>query len=68
MNLGKLQNKMVQPHRLFQPGLQLSPALAHHTETGQQMIPIALPRLGQYSNFLKAPQKMLSPPYRKEKF
>lgn len=49
--ISKWLAKMVQSHRPLQPGLQLSSVLSYYTETGQQMIQLSLPGLGNYSNF-----------------
>lgn len=38
-------------HRFLQPGIQISPALSYHTNTGWQMI------LDYYPNFLRVPQR-----------
>lgn len=35
-------SRLIQTHRLFQPGPQSSPAFSHHTETGQPMIHLAI--------------------------
>ena len=43
--------------RTIQPRLQLSPALPYHTDTGQQMLQLTLPGLGQYPNFLRNPKR-----------
>jgi hypothetical protein len=50
--VSKQPAQMVQPHRLFQPGLQLSPALSYPTEPGQVKQP-ALPGLHQCPNFFR---------------
>lgn len=50
-------NQIVQHNKWFQPGLQLSPELSHHTETEQQILQLAFIGLGQYPNFLRVPKK-----------
>lgn len=52
--------------KIIQPGLQLSPALAHHTETGQLTLLPAFLGLGQYPNFLRVPPKEALPPRHRE--
>lgn len=51
----KLLAEMVQLLTLLQPGLRISPALFHHTETKQKIIQLALPGLNHYPNFLRVP-------------
>lgn len=57
----KLLAEVVQPHTLLQPGLRISLALSHHTETKQKIIQLALPGLDHYPNFLRVPQRCCCP-------
>lgn len=50
----KLLNEVFQPHRLFHPGLQLSPVPSYHSEPRQKN-DTALPELDHYPNFLRDP-------------
>ena len=59
--ISKLLAEMVQPHRILQLGLQISLALSHYTETGQQMAQLALPGLDHYPNFLKVTKRCKHP-------
>ena len=50
-NIVKALAEMVQPHRLLQPGLQLSLALFYCTKTGQQMTQGTYLGLDHYPKF-----------------
>jgi hypothetical protein len=45
-----------QPLRQFLSGLQLSPALSHHTDWTTN-VTASFPKTGQYPNFLRAPKR-----------
>lgn len=61
--------KTVQSHRLFQPGLQLSPGLAHHIDTTRQpMLQLAFLGLDHYHNFLRACKRCHHPPDSRKQF
>ncbi|ERE91575.1 hypothetical protein H671_1g0849 [Cricetulus griseus] len=57
----QLLAEMVQPHRLFLPGLQISPVLSHYTGSVQGMMHLAFPELDHYLNFLKDPKDYYQP-------
>lgn len=61
----KAAENSVQPYRLFQAGLQLSPARSYHTETGQQMMQGTFVGLSSYARVLRIPRKTSPPDSRK---
>lgn len=59
--------KMVQPHRLFQLRLQLSPMLSHHTDWSANYT-ASFPETWQYPNFLRAIQREHCPQDSRKQF
>ena len=52
---------------MFQPELQLSPALSHHTDW-TTTVTASFPKTGQYPNFLRAPKREFHPPDNRKQF